>query len=285
MGCEKDEKNTYSKNIIGHWDGFKRNYSYSIQSNQSQLMVNPYERGIGVVEVSGAETASLTYMYIYSANGVLQISMAKNVFDIPSEESNYILNIYDYGYFGSFSQLTVTSSDYSTLYEGELEYTVNSIINGNGEVTIQSGALYHSSTNDSVMITGTLAPIQVAVNAGTVYEIGNVDWDFTNYLTNLFIDGNKTFKKTIRTLDGEVLIDSGTWDATEKELTFYYANRTQQFTFNVTNSNLDLIYINDLCIQAPDDCLPQYEWMYGMVGGSLENVVLKETTFFNKSSN
>jgi len=281
-GCEKMGKTSYSKYLMGQWDGVKKNYTYSVLSNQSQTAINPYESGTGMIEISGAESASLTYMYIYSTNGVLQISMAKNAFDVPSEETNYLLNIYDYGDFGSFSQLTVTARDYSATYEGELTFTVHSIINGDGEITIQPGALYHNTTNDSVMVSGTLAPVQVAIEAGTDYELGNMDWNFTDFDIEILIDNDKTFKQNVTTINGEVFSDSGTWDANDKEITLYFENRTRIFQYSVTNSNLELKYVNDLCVLTPDECLPQYELMYGMESGSLEQVILLETTHFSK---
>ncbi len=280
VSCEKDEKASYSKDLIGNWEGVKENYSYNITSNISQPVTIPYKTGTGSIELNGAEEASLKYMYLYYTNGILQIAVSKNGFGVPSEDTNFVLNIYDYGDFGSFSQLTKTSGDAADIYEGQLEFTVNGL-----DVTVLSGALYNDFVNDSVTVTGTLSAVQESVNAGTPREIGNVNWVFRSYEVSFLINDDKSFEQTIKTIDSETLEYSGTWNATSDEITFHYTNYSKTYEYNITNSDLELTFINDLCLLNPDECLPQYELMYGMEDGSLENVVLKKTTYFNKSSN
>ena len=279
FSCEKDDGDSYSKDLISNWEGTKINYSYNIASNSSQTVTNPYEVGSGSIELSGAEEASLNYMYLYQANGVLQIAIAKRVFGVPSEETNYLLNIYDYGDFGSYSQLTKSNNDAADVYEGELEFTVNG-----PELTISTGALYHETVNDSVMISGTLAVAQETVNAGSQFEIGNIDWVFGSYEITLLINNDKSFEQTINTLDSETLKYSGTWDASSDEITFHYTNYSKTYEYRVSSSDLELTYLDDLCVLYPDECLTPYELMYNMAGGSLERVVLYETTFFDKKS-
>ncbi|MCH7612025.1 MAG: hypothetical protein IIB95_09710 [Candidatus Marinimicrobia bacterium] len=275
--CEKEDGDSYSKDLIGNWEGVMRNYSYHIISTVSQTVNNPYKSGTGSIVLQGAEEAILQYMYLYSVNGVLQISIAQFPFGLTVEETHYVLYIYDYGDFGTPSQLTKYYSDVGELYEGELDFTINGY-----EITVTSGALYHTFLNDSVSITGTLAPAQSNVTAGTDVELGSLDWTFDTYEVNFNIKDDNSFDQTIVTIDTETLERSGTWEATSDEITFHYPTSSDKYSYNISGSNLELTQNKDLCISNPDECLPQYELMYGMEGGSLENVVMKETTFFNK---
>ena len=88
----------------------------------------------------------------------------------------------------------------------------------------------------------------------------------------------------IKTLDFETLEYSGTWDASSDEITFHYTNYSKTYEYRVSSSDLELTYLDDLCVLYPDECLTPYELMYNMAGGSLESVVLYETTFFDKKS-
>lgn len=280
VSCEKDEGETYSKDLIDNWSGYKTNYAYNITSNISQTVNNPYAAGTGSIVLSGAEEVTLEYMYLYSTNGVLLVSMSDKPFGVTTEATHYRLEIYDYGDFGTYSQLTKYFSDAAEHYEGELGFSVNG-----SEITVTSGALYHTSLNDSVTITGTLAPAQAIVTAGNDTELGNVDWVFDSFEWNFKIKDDNTFDKTIVTIDTEILEYSGTWSATSDEITFYYTNSSDIYTYSVSSSSLELIYVNDLCMVNPDECLPLNELQYSMESGSLENVILEERTFFNKSSN
>ncbi len=284
ISCEKEKGESYSKDLIGNWEGLKRNYSYNISSNLSQTVTNPYAAGTGSIELFGAEEASLKYMYLFSTNGVLQIAIAEEVFGVPSEDTNFVLNMYDYGNFGTFCQLTKYIGDASEIYEGELEFTVYFLVDGYPEITILSGALYSEFVNDSVTVIGTLTSVQENVNAGNEKEIGNVDWEFVSYEISFLIKGDKSFEQTIRTIDSETLEYSGTWEATSDEITFHYTNYSETFEYSVNNSGLELTEVIDLCVATQDNCLLQYELMYGMENGSLESVVLEEKTFFNKST-
>ncbi|MFQ6677030.1 MAG: hypothetical protein ACE5D0_01810 [Fidelibacterota bacterium] len=285
-GCEKEEGESYPKDLIGNWKGFERNYSYNMISNLSQTVTNPYAEGTGSIELNGAETASLKYIYFLNTNGIVQIAMAKNVFGVISEDINFSLNIYDYGDLGSYSQLKVSSDDAAENYEGELEFSlISDNLDGFVEIAIVSGALYNEFVNDSVTVTGTLTSVQENVDANNEIEIGNIDWEFVSYEISFLINEDKSFEQTIRTIDSETLEYSGTWDATHDAITFHHKNYSETFEYSVSNSGLELMVANDLCLLNPDVCLSQYELMYGMEVGSLESVILNETTFFNRSSN
>jgi len=280
VGCEKKEGESYSKDLIGNWEGFKSNNSYHIISTVSQTLNNPHKPGAGSIILESAEEATLRYMYLYSINGVRLITMAQNAFGFTDEDTNYVLTIYDIGDYGSSSQLNIYYSDVSELYEGELDFTTNG-----SEITVNSGALYHSFLNDSVTATGTLAPAQLDVTAGSDIELGNFDWEYESHEVNIIINDDKSFEKTIHTIDSETLEFSGTWEATNTEILFHDTNNSETYEYSLINDELELILVNDLCLSNPDECLPQYELMYGMKNGSLESVVLKETTYFKKTSN
>ena len=262
--------------MIGNWSGFKTNYTYNITSNISQTVNNPYVAGSGSIALQGAETATLQYMYLYSTNGVQQVSMSDKPFDVTTEETHFWLEIYDYGEFGTYSQLIKYISDAGENYEGELDFSVNG-----SEITVTSGALYHSSINDSVTVTGTLVPAQASVTAGNDAELGNVDWVFDTFEWDFNIKDDNSFDRTIVTIDTETLDSSGTWSATGDEITFHYTNSSDTYAYSINGSSLELTYINDLCILNPDECL-LYELKYGMENGSLEQVVLLETIHFSK---
>ncbi len=278
--CEKDEGVSYSRDLIGNWEGFKTNYSYNITSNISQTVNNPYGVGTGSLVLASAEESTMQYMYLYSTNGIQQISISDKPFGVATEETHYVLKVFDYGDFGTYSQLTKYFSDAAEHYEGELVFSVNA-----SEITVTSGALYHTSINDSVTVTGTLAPAQAIVTAGNDKELGNVNWVFDSFKWNFNIKDDNTFNQTIVTIDTEILEYSGTWSATSDEITFHYTNSSDIYTYRVSSSSLELIYVNDLCMVNPDECLPLNELQYSMESGSLENVILEERTFFNKSSN
>lgn len=277
ISCEKDEGETFSKDLIGNWVGFKTNYAYKIISNISQPVNNPYEAGTGALVLSSAEEATLQYMYLYSTNGIQQISISDKPFDVPTENTHYKLTIYDYGDFGTYTQLTKFISDAGENYEGELDFSVNG-----SELTVTSGALYHTSLNDSVTITGTVAPAQTSVTAGSGMELGNVDWTFDTFEWNYNIKDDNTFEQTIVTIDTETLESSGTWEAIGDEITFHYSNSSDTYSYSISGSGLVLEFKKDLCESNPGECLPQYELMYGMEIGSLEQVVQIKTTYFSK---
>jgi len=277
INCEKDEGDTYSKELIGNWDGFKTNYSYNITSSVSQTVNNPYKAGSGSIELQGTEEASLYYMYLYSTNGVMQAAISDKPFGV-SMINNFVLNIYDYGDYGSFSQLTITSDDVLTLYEGILDFSVNG-----SEITIDSGALYFfENSNDSIMVSGALVAAQENVQSNQEFEIGIFDLEIVYLEINIKEDN--TFVRTKYIIGGQTEESSGTWEATGEEITFHYQNSSDTYSYSVSDSGLELTSHNDLCMSNPDECLPQYELMYGMEVGSLENVILKETTFFNKTA-
>jgi hypothetical protein len=277
ISCEKDEGESYSKDLIGNWDGFKTNYVYTIISSISQTVNNPYEAGTGSLILSSAEEATLQYMYLYSINGVLQISISDKPIGVITEEIHYRLKIYDYGDFGTYSQLTKYISDAGENYEGELEFSLIG-----SELTVTSGALYHTSLNDSITVIGTLSPAQTSVNAGSETELGNVDWTFDTFEWNFNIKDGNSFTQTIITIDSGTIERSGTWEATSDEITFHYSNSSDTYAYSVSGSGLVLEFNKDLCVSNPDECLPLYELMYGMENGSLEQVVLIKTTYFNK---
>lgn len=277
ISCEKDEGESYSKDLIGNWDGFKTNYVYTIISSISQTVNNPYEAGTGSLILSSAEEATLQYMYLYSINGVLQISISDKPIGVITEEIHYRLKIYDYGDFGTYSQLTKYISDADENYEGELEFSLIG-----PELTVTSGALYHTSLNDSITVIGTLSPAQTSVNAGSETELGNVDWTFDTFEWNFNIKDGNSFTQTIITIDSGTIERSGTWEATSDEITFHYSNSSDTYAYSVSGSGLVLEFNKDLCVSNPDECLPLYELMYGMENGSLEQVVLIKTTYFNK---
>ena len=277
ISCEKDEGETYSKDLIGNWDGFKTNYAYNIISNITQTVNNPYEAGLGSIELQGAEEATLQYMYLYSINGVQQVSMSDKPFGVTTEETHYGLKIYDYGDFGTYSQLTKYYADAGENYEGELDFSVNG-----SEITVTSGALYHPSINDSVTVTGTLAPAQASITAGNDSELGNVDWVFDTFEWNFNIIDDNSFEQKIVTVDTGIIEYLGTWEATGDEITFHYTNSSDTYAYSVNGSSLELTFVKDLCPLNPDECLPLYELQYGMESGSLEQVVQVKTTYFSK---
>ena len=277
ISCEKDEGESYSKDLIGNWDGFKTNYVYTIISSISQTVNNPYEAGTGSLILSSAEEATLQYMYLYSINGVQQISISDKPFDITTEETHYRLKIYDYGDFGTYSQLTKYISDAGENYEGELEFSLIG-----SELTVTSGALYHISLNDSITVIGTLSPAQTSVNAGSETELGNVDWTFDTFEWNFNIKDDNSFTQTIITIDSGTIERSGTWEATSDEITFHYSNSSDTYAYSVSGSGLVLEFNKDLCVSNPDECLPLYELEYGMESGSLEQVAQIKTTHFSK---
>lgn len=277
ISCEKDDGDSYAKDLIGNWTGYKQNNSYYITSITTQTVTNPYIAGTGLITLDGAEEATLQYIYMYSSHGLTQIAVAQKVFGITSEGNNYILNIYDYGDFGSFSQLFKTSANASDTYEGELEFSVES-----QTISVTGGALYHESVDDSVMIVGTLSLVQSDVVSGTAVELGNLDWIFENYEFSMNINDDKTFEQIIITITGDTEETSGTWNADNDVITLHYPNYSKTFSYSVSATNLDMTYNNDLCVLTPDECLPQYEFMYGMEAGSLEQVVQIKTTYFSK---
>ena len=277
ISCEKDEGESYSKDLIGNWDGFKTNYVYTIISSISQTVNNPYEAGTGSLILSSAEEATLQYMYLYSINGVLQISISDKPIGVITEEIHYRLKIYDYGDFGTYSQLTKYISDAGENYEGELEFSLIG-----SELTVTSGALYHTSLNDSITVIGTLSPAQTSVNAGSDTELGNVDWTFDTFEWNFNIKDDNSFTQTIITIDSGTIERSGTWEATSDEITFHYSNSSDTYAYSVSGSGLVLEFNKDLCVSNPDECLPLYELEYGMESGSLEQVAQIKTTHFSK---
>lgn len=277
ISCEKDEGESYSKDLIGNWDGFKTNYVYTIISSISQTVNNPYEAGTGSLILSSAEEATLQYMYLYSINGVLQISISDKPIGVITEEIHYRLKIYDYGDFGTYSQLTKYISDAGENYEGELEFSLIG-----SELTVTSGALYHTSLNDSITVIGTLSPAQTSVNAGSDTELGNVDWTFDTFEWNFNIKDGNSFTQTIITIDSGTIERSGTWEATSDEITFHYSNSSDIYAYSVSGSGLVLEFNKDLCVSNPDECLPLYELEYGMESGSLEQVAQIKTTHFSK---
>ena len=277
ISCEKDEGESYSKDLIGNWDGFKTNYVYTIISSISQTVNNPYEAGTGSLILSSAEEATLQYMYLYSINGVLQISISDKPIGVITEEIHYRLKIYDYGDFGTYSQLTKYISDAGENYEGELEFSLIG-----SELTVTSGALYHTSLNDSITVIGTLSPAQTSVNAGSETELGNVDWTFDTFEWNFNIKDGNSFTQTIITIDSGTIERSGTWEATSDEITFHYSNSSDTYAYSVSGSGLVLEFNKDLCVSNPDECLPLYELEYGMESGSLEQVAQIKTTYFSK---
>ena len=277
ISCEKDEGESYSKDLIGNWDGFKTNYVYTIISSISQTVNNPYEAGTGSLILSSAEEATLQYMYLYSINGVLQISISDKPIGVITEEIHYRLKIYDYGDFGTYSQLTKYISDAGENYEGELEFSLIG-----SELTVTSGALYHTSLNDSITVIGTLSPAQTSVNAGSETELGNVDWTFDTFEWNFNIKDDNSFTQTIITIDSGTIERSGTWEATSDEITFHYSNSSDTYAYSVSGSGLVLEFNKDLCVSNPDECLPLYELEYGMESGSLEQVAQIKTTYFSK---
>ncbi len=277
ISCAKDDGDSYAKDLIGNWTGYKQNNSYYITSITTQTVTNPYIAGTGLITLDGAEEATLQYIYMYSSHGLTQITVAQKVFGITSEGNNYILNIYDYGDFGSFSQLFKTSANASDTYEGELEFSVEG-----QTVSLTGGALYHDSVDDSVMVVGTLSLVQSEVISGTALQLGNLDWMFENYEFSMNINDDKTFEQIIITITGDTEETSGTWNADNDEITLHYPNYSKTFSYSVSATNLDMTYNNDLCVLTPDECLPQYEFMYGMEAGSLEQVVQIKTTYFSK---
>ncbi|MAD51996.1 MAG: hypothetical protein QF847_01490 [Candidatus Marinimicrobia bacterium] len=277
ISCEKDDGDSYAKDLIGNWTGYKQNNSYFITSITTQTVTNPYIAGTGSITLDGAEEATLQYIYMYSSHGLTQIAVAQKVFGITSEGNNYILNIYDYGDFGSFSQLFKTSANASDTYEGELEFSVEG-----QTISVTGGALYHESVDDSVMIVGTLSLVQSEVISGTAVELGNLDWIFENYEFSMNINDDKTFEQIIITITGDTEETSGTWSADSDEITLHYPNYSKTFSYSVSATSLEMTYNNDLCVLTPDECLPQYEFMYGMEAGSLEQVVQIKTTYFSK---
>ena len=277
ISCEKDDGDSYAKDLIGNWTGYKQNNSYYITSITTQTVTNPYIAGTGLITLDGAEEATLQYIYMYSSHGLTQITVAQKVFGITSEGNNYILNIYDYGDFGSFSQLFKTSANASDTYEGELEFSVEG-----QTVSLTGGALYHDSVDDSVMVVGTLSLVQSEVISGTALQLGNLDWMFENYEFSMNINDDKTFEQIIITITGDTEETSGTWNADNDEITLHYPNYSKTFSYSVSATNLEMTYNNDLCVLTPDECLPQYEFMYGMEAGSLEQVVQIKTTYFSK---
>ncbi len=277
ISCAKDDGGSYAKDLIGNWTGYKQNNSYYITSITTQTVTNPYIAGTGLITLDGAEEATLQYIYMYSSHGLTQITVAQKVFGITSEGNNYILNIYDYGDFGSFSQLFKTSANASDTYEGELEFSVEG-----QTVSLTGGALYHDSVDDSVMVVGTLSLVQSEVISGTALQLGNLDWMFENYEFSMNINDDKTFEQIIITITGDTEETSGTWNADNDEITLHYPNYSKTFSYSVSATNLEMTYNNDLCVLTPDECLPQYEFMYGMEAGSLEQVVQIKTTYFSK---
>ena len=277
ISCAKDDGDSYAKDLIGNWTGYKQNNSYYITSITTQTVTNPYIAGTGLITLDGAEEATLQYIYMYSSHGLTQITVAQKVFGITSEGNNYILNIYDYGDFGSFSQLFKTSANASDTYEGELEFSVES-----QTISVTGGALYHESVDDSVMIVGTLSLVQSDVVSGTAVELGNLDWIFENYEFSMNINDDKTFEQIIITITGDTEETSGTWNADNDVITLHYPNYSKTFSYSVSATNLDMTYNNDLCVLTPDECLPQYELMYDMENGSLDQVVQVKTTYFSK---
>ena len=277
ISCAKDDGDSYAKDLIGNWTGYKQNNSYYITSITTQTVTNPYIAGTGLITLDGAEEATLQYIYMYSSHGLTQITVAQKVFGITSEGNNYILNIYDYGDFGSFSQLFKTSANASDTYEGELEFSVES-----QTISVTGGALYHESVDDSVMIVGTLSLVQSDVVSGTAVELGNLDWIFENYEFSMNINDDKTFEQIIITITGDTEETSGTWNADNDVITLHYPNYSKTFSYSVSATSLEMTYNNDLCVLTPDECLPQYEFMYGMEAGSLEQVVQIKTTYFSK---
>ena len=277
ISCAKDDGDSYAKDLIGNWTGYKQNNSYYITSITTQTVTNPYIAGTGLITLDGAEEATLQYIYMYSSHGLTQITVAQKVFGITSEGNNYILNIYDYGDFGSFSQLFKTSANASDTYEGELEFSVEG-----QTVSLTGGALYHDSVDDSVMVVGTLSLVQSEVISGTALQLGNLDWMFENYEFSMNINDDKTFEQIIITITGDTEETSGTWNADNDVITLHYPNYSKTFSYSVSATNLDITYNNDLCVLTPDECLPQYEFMYGMEAGSLEQVVQIKTTYFSK---
>jgi hypothetical protein len=277
ISCAKDDGDSYAKDLIGNWTGYKQNNSYYITSITTQTVTNPYIAGTGLITLDGAEEATLQYIYMYSSHGLTQITVAQKVFGITSEGNNYILNIYDYGDFGSFSQLFKTSANASDTYEGELEFSVEG-----QTVSLTGGALYHDSVDDSVMVVGTLSLVQSEVISGTALQLGNLDWMFENYEFSMNINDDKTFEQIIITITGDTEETSGTWNADNDVITLHYPNYSKTFSYSVSATNLDMTYNNDLCVLTPDECLPQYEFMYGMEAGSLEQVVQIKTTYFSK---
>ena len=277
ISCEKDDGDSYAKDLIGNWTGYKQNNSYYITSITTQTVTNPYIAGTGLITLDGAEEATLQYIYMYSSHGLTQITVAQKVFGITSEGNNYILNIYDYGDFGSFSQLFKTSANASDTYEGELEFSVEG-----QTVSLTGGALYHDSVDDSVMVVGTLSLVQSEVISGTALQLGNLDWMFENYEFSMNINDDKTFEQIIITITGDTEETSGTWNADNDVITLHYPNYSKTFSYSVSATNLEMTYNNDLCVLTPDECLPQYEFMYGMEAGSLEQVVQIKTTYFSK---
>lgn len=64
---------------------------------------------------------------------MLLIAIAQYPFGFTNEETNYVLNIYDYGDFGILSHLIKYNADAGERYEGELDFTINGY-----EITVTS---------------------------------------------------------------------------------------------------------------------------------------------------
>ncbi|GEM_PF-3057490 len=302
--CEDKNVNTnHPDKLVGKWYYIDGDYYTEITTNSDQTIVDQSAEGIGSIDVSGNNTATLTYMTvrdqgseIYVTNQPMQLfitfplymilinnsadSDSVAIFVVYTNEddySYYITETIDARYDTSTYTLTINSTDF-------VEMDVNADVIDSGSVITISGTLQNQTMDIS-------ANSPVRLNIG-----GNPNDYITEFTLNMETDGSWTRTMTMEAYEmNDTEEVSGTWEASEDRLIviekYEEDGKTEIDTvvldYTLNGDNLTLIMRDDWCEDDKDypveECLENEQKALNLEPGSLINMFSVWTMNFNRT--
>ncbi|MBN4081426.1 hypothetical protein JYT44_03585 [Caldithrix abyssi] len=302
---------TYGKSASDISNGSLSSWNYEtvVTTNSDQRIMDRYSEGIGGIEVSGAESATFTYMDVSQIiNEFIGISLKENSFwDGHVEFPYYRLYLQQKwdAVQDSTSAYNVTATlavlkDESTYISYTSAGAVDFFSYDGESLTVTEFSLMEKNGDGSVSIKGTLAPKFISIPANTptvVNSFGENDVPIDQGGWTIEIRDDGSWLEIYQWEDfSDTLMAS--WEVDNDILTVIYdftnsedpANQIDEyvieFNFKIENNELLLTSENDPCVKnlfPQDDCFRWVEDQYRLDRGSLESIVERQNLIFTQT--
>lgn len=289
------------------------NYETVVTTNSDQNAKDLFSEGIGGIDVSENDDATLTYMFILEGENeetgekILNAFLTNFAFTSPEiQYPIYGLSLGEQEW--TFDSTGATGSgDYNASLYVQIDDTTYTMYNGNVDfsydgksLTVMESTLIEYESDIAITIKGELAHSFISVPANTPTVIntfgdGNVEIDQGGWTIDIREDG-----KWVELYQWEEWSDStvASWELDEDilKVTYDFSHEDSidffddpyeyiiEFNYKIENNELFLTHEHNIC----DDsfkilCLTFFEYIYGFDSGSLESIVDRTNMVFTQT--
>ena len=278
MGGEEEPDPT--EELLGTWESDSFEGEVLITTNSDQTILDRDSEGVGAIEVSGADSASLTYITEFYSDGHSTYLTVSNRSRDSREYPMHSLNLNEYEGDRYINYSIGTENDYRNYESDKGDFSFENFI-----LTISETKLYRFEYDpqtvsltiiDSVTTAGTLTGSTIDIPANTPTSFPMPDYAEDQFRFTLKLKESDTY--VLIMADGYSI--TGVWEVEDGMLNLYPSEgEIMSFSYTLSDNNLTLELEEDLCRYAKgdpqeyDSCLKYNGMEYGLGAGSLDSIV------------